>query len=74
MVMLGSTPIGGPILGAVCDAFGARAGLVIGGLAAVTAAAWGRQMIKRGMVDAASAPMPSGLPRPTAVPVHASAA
>ena len=27
----GSTPIGGPILGVVCDAFGARAGLVVGG-------------------------------------------
>ena len=27
MVFLGSTPIGGPIVGAVCEAFGARAGL-----------------------------------------------
>ena len=34
MVFLGSTPIGGPILGAVCDAFGARMGLVVGGVAA----------------------------------------
>jgi MFS family permease len=48
MVMIGSTPIGGPILGAVCDALGARAGLVIGGLAAVGAAMWGRGMVKRG--------------------------
>jgi MFS family permease len=42
MVFIGSTPIGGPIIGAVCDAFGARAGLVLGGVAAIGAAAYGR--------------------------------
>ncbi len=51
MVFLGSTPIGGPILGAVCDAFGARAGLVVGGVAAVGAAGWawlvGRRVSER---------------------------
>lgn len=51
MVFLGSTPIGGPILGAVCDAFGARMGLVVGGVAAVGAAAWawviGRRVSER---------------------------
>jgi hypothetical protein len=47
MVLIGSTPIGGPVLGFVCDAFGARAGLVIGGVAALTAAAWGRMASKR---------------------------
>ena len=41
MVLIGSTPIGGPILGAVCDTFGARAGLIIGGVAALGAAVWG---------------------------------
>jgi MFS family permease len=41
MVMLGSAPIGGPLVGAVCDWFGARGGLVVGGLAAVGAAIWG---------------------------------
>lgn len=41
MVFLGSTPIGGPLLGAVCDAYGARAGLALGGIAAVVAAALG---------------------------------
>jgi MFS family permease len=41
MVMLGSTPIGGPIIGYVCDALGARSGLVIGGVAALAAALYG---------------------------------
>jgi MFS family permease len=41
MVFLGSTPIGGPILGAVCDVFGARVGLVIGSVACLGAAGWG---------------------------------
>lgn len=42
MVLIGSTPIGGPILGAVCDIFGARSGLAIGGVAAIVAAGYGR--------------------------------
>ncbi len=41
MVFLGSTPVGGPVLGAICDAFGARSGLVVGGAAALAAALWG---------------------------------
>jgi predicted MFS family arabinose efflux permease len=41
IVIIGTTPIGGPVMGAVCDAFGARVGLVIGGLAALSSAAWG---------------------------------
>ncbi|MPY94980.1 MAG: MFS transporter [Acidimicrobiia bacterium] len=41
MVFLGSTPVGGPILGFVIDIFGARSGVVLGGLAALGAAAWG---------------------------------
>jgi MFS family permease len=47
MVMLGSTPIGGPLLGAVADAYGARVSLVIGGVAAIGAAAWGRAAWQR---------------------------
>lgn len=47
MVFLGSTPIGGPLLGAICDAFGARSGLVVGGAAALAAAAWGYTHIRR---------------------------
>jgi hypothetical protein len=51
IVFLGSTPIGGPILGAICDWFGARAGLVVGGVAAVGAAAWGHTAAKRKAAD-----------------------
>jgi hypothetical protein len=35
------------LLGAVCDAFSARAGLALGGLSAVFAAAWGAMMLRR---------------------------
>jgi MFS family permease len=47
MVFLGSTPIGGPLLGAVCDVFSARAGLALGGASAIAAAAWGAVMSRR---------------------------
>jgi MFS family permease len=38
VAFLGSTPIGGPIVGAVSQVFGARSGLVLGGIAALTTA------------------------------------
>jgi predicted MFS family arabinose efflux permease len=41
IVFLGTTPIGGPIMGIVCDAFGARAGIVIGGASAIGAGVYG---------------------------------
>jgi MFS family permease len=47
MVFLGSTPIGGPILGAICDAWGARSGLLVGAAAALGASAWGWSQAKR---------------------------
>ena len=47
VLLIGTTPVGGPILGAVADAFGARAPLVIGGVAALGAAAWGWFMMRR---------------------------
>jgi MFS family permease len=47
IVFLGSTPIGGPILGAVSDWFGARAGLALGGVAAIAAAGWGHHAARR---------------------------
>lgn len=47
IVFLGSTPIGGPILGAVCDAFGPRVGLAVGGIAAIAAAAFGTIAARR---------------------------
>lgn len=41
IVFLGSTPIGGPIIGWVSQQFSARAGVMIGGLSAMVAAAYG---------------------------------
>ena len=41
VVLIGSAPIGGPILGVVCETWGARAGLLLGGLACLLAAAFG---------------------------------
>lgn len=52
MVFLGSTPIGGPIVGAVSDRFGARFGLLIGAVAALGAAGWGWWMCRRMDLDA----------------------
>jgi MFS family permease len=47
MVFLGSTPVGGPILGWVCEAWGARAGLLVGAAAALGAGLWGAAMVRR---------------------------
>lgn len=47
MVFLGSTPIGGPIIGVVCERFGARYGLVIGAVATLAAAAYGFTTVRR---------------------------
>jgi len=41
MVFLGSTPIGGPIVGWVCEVFGPRSGFVVGAVACIAAGAWG---------------------------------
>lgn len=41
VVFLGSTPIGAPVIGAVSDAFGARWGFGLGGIAALSAGAAG---------------------------------
>jgi MFS family permease len=47
VLLIGTTPIGGPILGAIADAWGARSTLVIGGAAALLAAAWGAATWRR---------------------------
>jgi MFS family permease len=52
VVFLGSTPIGGPIAGWLSEAAGPRAGLVLGGLAAVTAGLVARRAFARGAVAA----------------------
>jgi MFS family permease len=58
IVLMGTTPIGGPLLGAVSDALGARAGLVLGGIAALGAAAWGRREGHRLAVEQAATVIP----------------
>ncbi len=41
VVFLGTTPIGGPIVGAICDGWGARSGLWVGGIASILAGGFG---------------------------------
>jgi MFS family permease len=41
VLLIGTTPIGGPILGAIADSLGPRSVVVIGGLGALAAAAFG---------------------------------
>ncbi|NLV55153.1 MAG: MFS transporter [Acidimicrobiales bacterium] len=45
VVFLGSTPIGGPIVGWIADAFGARAAVLLGGVACLAAAAWAQRAL-----------------------------
>ena len=56
IVFLGSTPIGGPIVGAICQEFGARAGLVVGGVAGLAAAGWGLLAGRRSLADGGAEP------------------
>jgi MFS family permease len=46
IVFLGSTPIGGPILGYVCQHFGARWGVAIGGVSAILAGLYGMRAVR----------------------------
>jgi hypothetical protein len=58
VLLIGTTPIGGPILGAIADAWGARSTLVIGGAAALLAAAWGAAVWRRRMTtESTSGPL-----------------
>jgi MFS family permease len=41
MLFLGSTPIGGPIVGWICQQYGARYGVFVGAVAALGAGTWG---------------------------------
>ncbi|HZZ96287.1 MAG TPA: MFS transporter [Jatrophihabitantaceae bacterium] len=66
VAFLGSTPIGGPIAGAIAEYFGGRAALVMGALACLVAAAFGAAVLRRiGMRDkAAEAPVVADPARP----------
>ena len=47
MLFLGSTPVGGPIVGWVADHFGARYSVGLGAVAALVAGAWGLAVVRR---------------------------
>jgi transmembrane secretion effector len=47
VLLIGTAPIGGPIDGAIADAFGARVPLIVGGIASIAAAAWGYTALRR---------------------------
>jgi predicted MFS family arabinose efflux permease len=47
VVFLGSTPIGGPIAGAVGEHLGPRAGIALGAVASLAAGAWTLRALRR---------------------------
>jgi MFS family permease len=47
MLFLGSTPIGGPIVGWVSQQFGARYAIALGAVAALLAGAWGMSKVRQ---------------------------
>ena len=64
IVFLGSTPIGGPIVGAISERFGARYGIALGALATLAASGFGFFTVWRGRPavtpDGAAVPLPAG--------------
>ncbi|MCU1452731.1 MAG: arabinose efflux permease family protein [Acidimicrobiales bacterium] len=56
MVFLGSTPIGGPIVGWLSDVAGPRAGLVLGAVSCLVAAAYGARALREPAVVSRPAP------------------
>ncbi|MCW2864194.1 MAG: putative arabinose efflux permease, family [Actinoallomurus sp.] len=62
IVFLGSTPIGGPVVGWACQVWGARSGFIIAGLTAVAAAA---AMSARPFTSRGSEPSRRGSATPT---------
>ena len=46
-MFLGSTPIGGPIVGAISERFGARYGIAVGAAATLAASAFGLFTVRR---------------------------
>lgn len=56
MLFLGSTPIGGPIVGWVAQEFGARWSVALGAAAGLAAGAWGLAVVRRRHPDGRSDP------------------
>jgi MFS family permease len=59
VLLIGTTPIGGPILGALSDAIGARSPVVIGGVGAIGAAVFGLVAARRSERQGAGAAQPA---------------
>jgi MFS family permease len=55
MVFLGSTPIGGPIVGWIAEEYGARWAVGVGAVAALGAGAWGLSVARRRPVERVTA-------------------
>jgi len=69
MLFLGSTPVGGPIVGWVADQFGARYSVAVGAVAAGAAGLWGLSQARRIERSAdAGEPAPVLAPRPAEIP------
>ena len=70
VVFLGSTPIGAPLMGWLAQIAGPRAGMALGGAAALVAAAWGRVAYARARerVEAAAASAPEPPPERAGAP------
>ncbi|MEO6880515.1 MAG: MFS transporter, partial [Mycobacteriaceae bacterium] len=64
VAFLGSTPIGGPVAGAVSEAFGARVGLTMGAIACFAAAALGLLVLRLARDRVVSDPLPAQAAQP----------
>jgi MFS family permease len=62
VLLVGTTPIGGPLLGALADAYGARVPVIVGGVAALGASAWGAMAGRREL--AVGSPVTTGAAQP----------
>ena len=61
MVFLGSTPIGGPIVGTIAEHWGARWSLALGATGALIAGLCGLMTVRRGAAGAVPAAAPAGV-------------
>lgn len=57
MVFLGSTPIGGPVVGYVSEQLGPRWGVAVGGFGCLVASAWGHSRFRRPEVERVADPV-----------------
>jgi MFS family permease len=71
VAFLGSTPLGGPIVGLIGGHVGARYGLAVGGLAALLAALYGWSRLRRPSEAGRQRPALAGLPEPVQAPASA---